>query len=165
MANYVADFETTTNPKDCRVWAYAICEIGKQENIIIGNTLDDFMQWCMNRKENDLVFFHNLKFDSQFILSWLFKNGYTHTTTPEDRKSQTFSTMINSKGLYYQIEVIFKIATIGVLRTVVCQILKKADRDDIATLVGIAGLLIALTIVIGMISDFFESVRSLFDLF
>lgn len=108
MANYVADFETTTNPKDCRVWAYAICEIGKQENIIIGNTLDDFMQWCMNRKENDLVFFHNLKFDSQFILSWLFKNGYTHTTTPEDRKSQTFSTMINSKGLYYQIEVIFK---------------------------------------------------------
>lgn len=64
-----------------------------------------------------------------------------------------------------EIEVIFKIATIGVLITVVCQILKKADRDDIATLVGIAGLLIALTIVIGMISDFFENVKGLFDLF
>ena len=64
-----------------------------------------------------------------------------------------------------EIEVIFKIATIGVLITVVCQILKKADRDDIATLVGIAGLLIALTIVIGMISDFFENVQGLFDLF
>lgn len=108
MANYVADFETTTDPKDCRVWAYAICEIGKQDNIIIGNTLDDFMQWCENRKENDLVYFHNLRFDSQFIMSWLFKNGYTHTTTPEERKTKTFSTMINSKGLYYSIEVIFK---------------------------------------------------------
>ena len=64
-----------------------------------------------------------------------------------------------------EIEIIFKIATIGVLITVVCQILKKADRDDIATLVGIAGLLIALTIVIGMISDFFENVKGLFDLF
>ena len=64
-----------------------------------------------------------------------------------------------------EVEVIFKIATIGVLITVVCQILKKADRDDIATLVGIAGLLIALTIVIGMISDFFENVKGLFDLF
>ena len=64
-----------------------------------------------------------------------------------------------------EVEVIFKIATIGVLITVVCQILKKADRDDLATLVGISGLLIALTIVIGMISDFFENVKGLFDLF
>ena len=55
-----------------------------------------------------------------------------------------------------EIEVIFKIATIGILITVVCQILKKADRDDIATLVGIAGLII---------TDFFENIKSLFDLF
>ena len=64
-----------------------------------------------------------------------------------------------------EIDIIFKIATIGVLITVVCQILKKADRDDIATLVAIAGLLISLTIVIGMISDFFENVKSLLNLF
>ena len=64
-----------------------------------------------------------------------------------------------------EIDVIFKIATIGVLITVVCQILKKADRDDIATLVGIAGLIITLTIVIGMISDFFNNIKELFNLF
>ena len=64
-----------------------------------------------------------------------------------------------------EIDVIFKIATIGVLITVICQILKKADRDDIATLVAIAGLLITLTIVIGLISDFFENITSLFQLF
>ena len=64
-----------------------------------------------------------------------------------------------------EIDVIYKIATIGVLITVICQILKKADRDDIATFVAIAGLLITLTIVIGMISDFFENIKSLFQLF
>jgi stage III sporulation protein AC len=64
-----------------------------------------------------------------------------------------------------EIDIIFKIATIGVLITVVCQILKKADRDDIATLVGIAGLIITLTIVIGMISEFFENIKALFNIF
>lgn len=108
MANYVADFETTTNSDDCRVWAYAICEIGNKDNIIIGNTIDDFMKFCESRKENDLIYFHNLKFDGQFIMSWLFNNEYKHTTTSQERQSKTFSTMINSKGLYYQIEVIFK---------------------------------------------------------
>lgn len=107
MASYVADFETTTNPTDCRVWAYAICEVGNKENIQVGNTIHDFMEWCKNQKDNNLVYFHNLKFDSQFILNWLFKNGFVHTTQPKDRQSHTFSTMINDKGLFYQIEVIF----------------------------------------------------------
>lgn len=107
MASFVADFETTTNPMDCRVWAYAICEVGNKNNILIGNTIDDFMNWCKDRKENDLVYFHNLKFDSQFIINWLFKNGFKHTTEPRDKASHTFNTMINDKGLFYQIEVIF----------------------------------------------------------
>lgn len=107
MASFVADFETTTNPTDCRVWAYAICEVGNKNNILIGNTIDDFMNWCKDRIENDLVYFHNLKFDSQFIINWLFKNGFKHTTEPRDKASHTFNTMINDKGLFYQIEVIF----------------------------------------------------------
>lgn len=107
MASFVADFETTTNPMDCRVWAYAICEVGNKNNILIGNAIDDFMNWCKDRKENDLVYFHNLKFDSQFIINWLFKNGFKHTTEPRDKASHTFNTMINDKGLFYQIEVIF----------------------------------------------------------
>ena len=108
MGNFVADFETTTKIEDCRVWAYAICEVGNIDNIIIGTTIDEFMQWCIDRKENDIVYFHNLKFDSQFIMNWLFKNGYVHTTKPEDKASQTFNTLISDKGLFYQVEVIFK---------------------------------------------------------
>ena len=108
MGSFVADFETTTNIADCRVWAYAICEVGNKDNIIVGTTIDDFMKWCEDRKENDTVYFHNLKFDSQFIMNWLFRNGFEHTTEPEQKKSKTFNTLISDKGLFYQVEVIFK---------------------------------------------------------
>ncbi|MBE5742221.1 MAG: stage III sporulation protein AC [Clostridiales bacterium] len=63
------------------------------------------------------------------------------------------------------IDVIFKIAAIGILITVICQILKKSDRDDIATLVSLAGLIIVLTLVIGMIADLFETIKSIFNLY
>lgn len=63
------------------------------------------------------------------------------------------------------IEVIFKLAALGILITVVCQILKKSDRDDLATLVSLAGLIIALTMVISMISELFESIKTIFSLY
>ena len=63
MGSFVADFETTTNIDDCRVWAFAICEVGNKEDVIIGTTIDEFMEWNIKRKENATAFFHNLKFD------------------------------------------------------------------------------------------------------
>ena len=107
MGTFVADFETTTNLEDCRVWAYALCEVGNESNTIVGTTIDDFMKWCKDSKENHKIFFHNLKFDGQFIMSYLFRNGYVHTTEQEDRATNTFNTLITNDGLYYQIEVIF----------------------------------------------------------
>ncbi len=64
-----------------------------------------------------------------------------------------------------QIDIIFKIAAVGIIVTIVCQILKKSDRDDIATIVSLAGLIIVLTVVLDMIADLFGSIRSIFDLF
>lgn len=107
MGTFVADFETTTNLEDCRVWAFALCEVGNESNTIVGTTIDDFMKWCKDSKENHKIFFHNLKFDGQFIMSYLFRNGYVHTTEQEDRATNTFNTLITNDGLYYQIEVIF----------------------------------------------------------
>lgn len=63
------------------------------------------------------------------------------------------------------IDIIFKIAAIGILITVITQILKKSDRDDIATLVALAGLIIVLTLVINMISDLFETIKTIFNLY
>lgn len=65
----------------------------------------------------------------------------------------------------YGIDIIFKIAAIGIIITVVCQLLKKSDRDDIATLVSIAGLVIVLTLVITMIGDLFSSLKDIFQLY
>lgn len=62
------------------------------------------------------------------------------------------------------ISIIFKLAAIGILITVVCLVLKKSDRDDIAAVVSIVGLVIALTIAVTMIGDLFETVRDIFQL-
>lgn len=63
------------------------------------------------------------------------------------------------------VDIIFKIAAIGILITVITQILKKSDRDDIATLVSIAGLIIVLSFVINMISDLFDNIKNIFYLY
>jgi stage III sporulation protein AC len=60
------------------------------------------------------------------------------------------------------ISIIFKMAGIGIIITVICQILKKSDRDDIATLVSIAGLIIVLSLVLNMISQLFNSIKDIF---
>lgn len=60
------------------------------------------------------------------------------------------------------ISVIFKLAAIGIVITVVCQVLKKSDRDDIATVVSIVGLVIVLTVAVTMIGDLFSAIRKIF---
>lgn len=109
MKSYAADFETTTTAENCHVWAFGICEVGQDKDVFIGYTIDEFMKWCEFIAGNDRVYFHNLKFDAQFIISWLLKNGFTHSTTPAERKTRTFNTLISDKGFYYSIEIIFKL--------------------------------------------------------
>lgn len=62
------------------------------------------------------------------------------------------------------ISVLFRMAAIGIIITVICQILKKSDRDDIATLVSIVGLVIVLAVVVGMIGDLFDEIKAIFGL-
>ena len=63
------------------------------------------------------------------------------------------------------ISIIFKLAAVGIVITIVCQVLKKSEREDIATLVSLAGLIIVMTVVSGMVADLFDSIKSIFDLF
>ena len=63
------------------------------------------------------------------------------------------------------ISIIFKIAAIGIIITIVCQVLKKSDRDDIATVVSIVGLVIVLTITVTMIGDLLETVKRIFGVY
>lgn len=106
---FVADFETTTDVNDCRVWAFAICCIQEPYAFQYGNDIDTFMEWCANGHENYTVAFHNLKFDSAFILSWLNTNGFTHIVDKADKADKTYTTLISNMGAYYQITVYFKV--------------------------------------------------------
>lgn len=63
------------------------------------------------------------------------------------------------------ISIIFKLAAIGIIITVVCQVLKKSDRDDVATVVSIVGLVIALTVAVTMIGDLFQMVQDIFGVY
>lgn len=56
------------------------------------------------------------------------------------------------------IEVVFKIAGIGIVIAVITQVLKQAGKDEIATLTTLAGLIVVLTIVVDLISELFSSV-------
>lgn len=63
------------------------------------------------------------------------------------------------------IDFVFKIAAIGMLVTVLQQVLSRAGRDDIATLTVLSGLVIVLLMVMNLVSDFFESVKAIFQLY
>ncbi len=63
------------------------------------------------------------------------------------------------------ISIILKIAVVGLIITIICQILKKSDRDDIATIVSIVGLIIVFTVLISMIADLFAQIKELFEMF
>lgn len=62
------------------------------------------------------------------------------------------------------VSIIFKIAAVGIIITVVCQVLKKSDREDIATIVSIVGLILVLGVSVSMVADLFDSIKSIFDL-
>ena len=63
------------------------------------------------------------------------------------------------------IDIIFKIAAIGILTAVCSQILKKSDKEEMATLTTLAGVIVVLTMIINMVSTLFDTLKSLFMLY
>lgn len=63
------------------------------------------------------------------------------------------------------IDLVFKIAAIGILVSVLAQVLGRAGRDDMAMLTTLAGLIIALLMVVNLVAEFFGSVKSIFQLY
>ena len=59
-------------------------------------------------------------------------------------------------------EIIFKLAGIGLITSIVNQILKYCGKEEIASITTLAGLIISLLMVLNLIQDLFETVKSLF---
>ena len=63
------------------------------------------------------------------------------------------------------IDLIFKIAAIGVLIAILNVLLSKSGREDIAMLATIAGLIIVLLMVVDLVRNLFDNVRRIFNLY
>ena len=106
--NYVADFETTTDPADCRVWAYGLANIDTAQtlwDVEIGTSIERFCNRMA--EENSVCYFHNLKFDGWFIFDYIERQGYNHTTARTPRKGQ-YTTLISNMGSFYSITVCWR---------------------------------------------------------
>ena len=63
------------------------------------------------------------------------------------------------------VELIFRIAGIGVIVAIVMQVLRQTGRDEIGMLVGLAGLILVLMLVVNELVTLFSSLRTLFSLY
>ena len=61
------------------------------------------------------------------------------------------------------IDLIFKIAAIGIVVSILNQVLSRSGRDEQATMTTLAGLVVVLMLVAREIADLFDLVKTLFD--
>nr|DAL87771.1 MAG TPA: DNA polymerase B [Caudoviricetes sp.] len=115
MQAYTADFETITNPNDCRVWAVALCEI-ETERFSYGNNIEflfEFMQ-----QNQGTYYFHNLKFDGEFIIYYLLTHGYKYVHDRKKLKQFSFNILMSDTGQFYSMEIGFDVDAKGDLISV-----------------------------------------------
>ncbi len=62
------------------------------------------------------------------------------------------------------VELIFKIAAIGIVVAVIYRLLVQSGRDEQALMVTIAGLVVVMLMVVNQISELFTTIKDLFDL-
>lgn len=103
--NFVADFETTTDMEDCRVWAWGMSDISHDPSFNFGNSLDTFISTVEGMNSN--IYFHNLGFDMWFILDRIMRNGYTHTENQRTKRGE-FTTLIDQMGKVFTITIHWK---------------------------------------------------------
>lgn len=104
MKMYSADFETTTDIDDCRVWAWAVCDIDDIDDIAHGNDMISFLEYCESLC-NCKMYFHNLGFDGAFIIDHLERAGWIWT---DERVSwHSYKTLISDMNQVYAIELYF----------------------------------------------------------
>ena len=64
-----------------------------------------------------------------------------------------------------EIDLIFKIAAVGIIVAVLCQLLKRAERDEQAMMTTLAGLIVVLMMIVSKIGELFETIKNIFGLY
>lgn len=121
MRYFIADFETTIEEDQTRVWGWGFCEIGNVTSYLDGNTIEEFMTMVSSLPETITVYFHNLKFDGEFIMYHLMnalnkeplrkltKDGKGNTIKTGEKLNKTnFKCTISDMGQFYTIDILNK---------------------------------------------------------
>lgn len=98
---FIADFETINNENDCRVWLWGLYNIDSKK-FFYGDTIESFFEKIMSLKNKSKIYFHNLKFDGEFLFYFFFRNGFQYTFGKLQDK--TFKTIISHLSHFYMIE-------------------------------------------------------------
>lgn len=103
---YTADFETNNSEeaeinRETYVWLWDICKDDLSH--ITGETIDEFFDE-LEELESCIIYFHNLKFDGNFMLSYLLKEGYKWTKERKLKKGE-FTSLITEKKQWYSLKV------------------------------------------------------------
>lgn len=115
---YACDFETTVfkGQTFTEVWSACFCELYKKD-VKIMHSIEDFFNYFFSLNENIKMYFHNLKFDGSFILSYFLKDlryaqAYEKMTDngalvkwleTKDMKNNTIKYSISERGQWYYI--------------------------------------------------------------
>lgn len=74
------------------------------------------------------------------------------------------SSIGDSLGIAMEIDLIFKIAAIGIIVSILNQVLSRSGREEQATMTTLTGLVVVLMIVAQKIAELFDLVKNLFGL-
>lgn len=115
MSIYSCDFESTSENQynienKTKVWLANCCDIDTLQHFTFYN-LDDFFIWVQKTNhyhDRKTLYFHNLKFDGDFIINWLLRNNFKHSTEKKLNERE-FSTIISDMGIWYGITICFKV--------------------------------------------------------
>lgn len=106
MRSFTADFETTTDLEDCRVWAFALCDIEDTDMVLYGNSIDGFFE-LLETLPDCRIYFHNLAFDVTFMFDHMLKNGWKWEEDRTPRYTKGFTTVISDMNQVYQVKLNF----------------------------------------------------------
>lgn len=106
---FVADFETTSykyylQNGYTKVWLWAICD-SNANMVEIGDNIDSFIK-LLRKMYGKTIYFHNLKFDGEFIISWLLNNNFQYYEDLTHEK-RGFTTLIGEMGEFYGMDIKF----------------------------------------------------------
>ena len=109
---YVADFETLVLDKRAidegrptYVWAWALCDCENINKVDYGTDIKSFFNKIGKLKSGSTLFFHNLKFDGQFIVSYMLRNKFEQVLNNKKMPEKSFTSMVSDIGEWYSIQI------------------------------------------------------------